>query len=288
MERQAGIAMKVLVAGSRGYCGVGIVQAFKQHGCQVIGLDLSEPTSVEADSSVQEIRADLLDFETLLAAMEGCQAVIDAALYRPGNIPEDRLPKLLLPGNDTPFDFTSVQTFQVNVTGTLYLLEAARQLRLQQVVLLSSARVIWDHFVGRNGETLSPGFQANAETPLNFSDAYGLSKYLQEQLGQFYADEYGISITLFRPWWVVDGATDTNRMNIPLAKDTIPLSPAGMVDRNDLGEACYLALQHPEISCEIFYPVSGPDCERYFDIQPLIRRLGWQPVYSFDHLARNP
>jgi nucleoside-diphosphate-sugar epimerase len=279
--------MKVLVAGSRGYCGVGIVQALRRHGCQVVGYDLSEPAGSKADPGIREIQADLLDFELLAKAVEGCQAVIDAAIYSLVEAPRTNRAGNHLPNSTVPFDLTNIDTFQVNVRGTLNLLEAARQNGLRQVVVLSSARVVWDYFVGQDGKELPPGFQVNAETPLRFSDFYGLSKYLQEQLCAHYARDYGFSITLFRPWWVVDGAADRNRWDRPLAEDTVLLSPAGMVDRLDLGEACYLALQHPEISCEIFYPAAGPGCERYFDVQTLIDRLGWNPTYRFPHLARN-
>ena len=280
--------MRVLVAGSRGYCGKGIVWALRQRGWQGVGVDLSDPDSEETGSGWHEIQADILDAEFLLKAMAGCQAVIDAVIYRPGDVRAGSGRKIHLPAGRGQFDLTNTLMFQVNVSGTLSLLEAARQAQVQQVVLLSSARVVWDHFVGPDGKELSPepGFRVDSGTPLKFSDQYGLSKYLQERLGAFYASEFGLSVTILRPWWVVDGEAGCNRYGQPLLQDTIPLSPAGMVDRVDLGEACCLALLHPEFICEIFYPTAGPGCERYFDVQPLIEKLGWQPKHTFPHLVK--
>ena len=64
------------------------------------------------------------------------------------------------------------------------------------------------------------------------------------------------------------------------------MAPAGLVCRYDLGELVNLAMQHPEINYGIFYPVTGPNCERYFDVAPLQSKLGWVPRYSFQELAQ--
>ena len=85
---------------------------------------------------------------------------------------------------------------------------------------------------------------------------------------------------------MVDGRLDTNRMGRPLAEDTIPLSPAGMVDRVDLGEACYQALIHPMDGCQVYYPLAGLGSSRLFDTEKLRRELNWHPVYTFSHLER--
>ena len=277
--------MKVLVAGSRGYCGLGIVRALLEHGHQVLGFDRS-PLEAQPDSDRhEEILGDITDLEFLFRAVEGCQAVVNSSIYRDvaGNEWKDSAHQAPI-SSFVPHDLL---TYQVNTAGTMNLLEAARQYGLQRAVLLSSARVVWDHFVSRDQTVIQTDLRVTANSPLNYSDMYGFSKHLQELVGKYYADEYGLPVIIFRPWWVVDGPENRNRYGQSLADDPIPLSPTGMVCRYDLGEACALALEHPEIRDDIFYPVAGPGCERYFDVEHLHRTLGWQPRYTFQDLARS-
>jgi hypothetical protein len=51
-----------------------------------------------------------------------------------------------------------------------------------------------------------------------------------------------------------------------------------------MGEICHLALQHPEMQYEVFYPIAGPGADRFFDVAYLKKQLGWQPRYTFDDL----
>ncbi len=272
--------MKVLVAGSRGYCGRGVVQALRRHGWPVVGFDVLPLETLPADPEHVEFSGDIGDVDFLARAVAGCQGVINATVYRPS---DPRLRAALAPGS--PLETADILQQRISVTGTFNLLEVAWQSGVRQAVLLSSGRVVWDHFVRRDQSAVAPGWQATAETPLNYSDAYGLSKHLQELVGRHFAAVHGMAVTIFRPWWVVDGGLDRNRMDEPLAADTVPLSPAGMVDYRDLGEACYLALLHQRPGAEIYYPVAGPGCDDHFDAARLRRDLGWRPVYTFDHLA---
>ena len=217
----------------------------------------------------------------LSKALSGCQAIVHSVIYQPLS-PRGPL-ALSNPAVEIPFSSQNLLTYQINTLGSFHIFELAYQMRIRQVVLLSSARVIWDHFVGGN-RLRNTNFRAEANSPLNFSDQYGLSKHLQEEIARAYALEYGISVIVFRPWWVVDGPLGLNRLGQPLSEDRIPLSPTGMVCRYDLAEAVCLALQHPDLHFAIYYPVAGPDCERYFDVETLEQDLGWRPRYTFRDL----
>jgi hypothetical protein len=94
-----------------------------------------------------------------------------------------------------------------------------------------------------------------------------------------------MSVITLRPWWIVDGPENCNRYGVDLTLDTHPLTPAGLICRYDLGEIIHLALQRADINYDIFYPVTGPDSEQYFDTTHLEDVLGWKPHYDFHELA---
>ncbi|MCC7352633.1 MAG: NAD(P)-dependent oxidoreductase [Anaerolineae bacterium] len=267
--------MKILVTGSRGWCGVGIVKGLLERGHEVVGLDVSPVTAGYEDRpDYREIQGDVTDQYLLASLVQGCDAVVHAAvgIFQSRDAPDGTL------------DEGNIKSYDVTVTGTLYLLEAMRQNNVRQFVLLSSAAVVLDHIAGPN-RTVKEYF-LDAQTPLNFSSFYGLTKLLQERLAAFYARQYNMSVVALRLWWVVDGPTYRTKNGVPLAEDTFYLSPTGMLDRYDLGEICHLALQRPDIVYEIFYPVAGPHPERYFDVERVRRELGWQPRYTFEDVVR--
>ena len=276
--------MKILVTGNLGYCGIGIVKVLLEHGCQVTGFDRASPEDWVHRSNFQQVQGDITDLTAILPAMQGCDAVVHAAIgtrvleeeFQPYSLP--RLP-------DRKIDYSNLLPFHINVTGTFLIFEAARQTGIHQIVNLSSAAVVFHHVIDREDGSVHE-YRLEANSPPNFRGYYGMNKHLQEQIGGFYAREYELSTITLRPWWVVDGPANRNRMGIDLTEDVHPLTPAGLVCRYDLGEAVWLALEHPEIRYDVFYPVAGPNCDRYFDVEHLERTLGWKPRYNFQELAQ--
>lgn len=271
--------MKVLVTGNLGFVGVGIVEALLAQGHTVVGFDRQAPADPVAAPNFQQITGDITNVDALGAALEGCAAVVHSAIgtrVRDVDVAEYGLARERI-------DNTNLLPFRVNVDGTYNLFEVARQLGIRQVVNISSAAVVYDHLIARNGQVQD--YQVTAASPPNFRSHYGLTKYLQEQIGDFYAREHDFSVITLRPWWVVDGPAHQNRLGVDLIYDVHPLTPAGLCCRTDVGEMVHLALQHPEIRSDIFYPVKSPNSERYFDIAHAEQVLGWRPRYHFEALA---
>ena len=113
--------MKVLVTGSTGQLGSGIVSALRVRGDDVRGLVLSgEPTGSLEENGATAVEGDLLDSRSLRAAVEGVEAVFHAAGmvdYSP--IHRDRI-------------------FAVNVEGTRNLLDACADGGVQRLVHTST------------------------------------------------------------------------------------------------------------------------------------------------------
>ena len=179
--------MKILFTGSRGYCGGAMVQALLEEGHEVVGLDISPlPDGYRDQAKHREIQGDITDPQLLFSLLEGCQAVVHAAISR--YIPAE--PRR--PGD--PLQDNHIQHYEANVIGTVNLLEAARQRNVRQFVLISSTAVVLGHLVGPDNSVYE--FRVDAHTPPNFQGPYSFVKYLQEQLCEFYARTYGLSVTV--------------------------------------------------------------------------------------------
>ena len=189
-----------------------------------------------------------------------------------------------LPGRT--IEYGNILFYRTAVYGSFNVFETARQIGIHQVVNMSSAAVVFHQIIDRADGSVHE-CMVDADTPPCDNGFYGFTKHIQEQIAEFYAREYDMSVVTFRPWWVVDGPTCRNRYGVSLTEDTHPLSPAGLVCRYDLGEACRLALDRPDIRYDVFYPVAGPRSEHYFDVEHIQRELGWQPHHTFEELARD-
>ncbi len=273
--------MKVLVTGSSGYCGIGIVRVLLQHGYSVTGFSLDgkdEALDVPQFSSVQ---GDLTDFNAIFAALDGVDAIVHSAV---GSRVVREMPADILGGIRKP-DFNLVTPFHINVGGTFNVFEAARQRGIHKVVNLSSGAVIYHQIIDPIDNHIHQ-IRVGADTPPAVREDYGITKLLQEQIGWYYSYHYGLSVPTLRPWWVVDGETGLTRLDHRLEDDPIDaLGSAGWVDRWDLGEAVRLSLEK-EIAYGIFYLASTEYSNLFFDLEPARQVLGWQPRYRFEAEVR--
>ncbi|MCC7352635.1 MAG: NAD(P)-dependent oxidoreductase [Anaerolineae bacterium] len=270
--------MKILVTGSRGYCGVAMVPALLERGHEVVGLDVTPlPDGYRDRENHREVQGGITDPQLLFSLLDGCHAVVHAAIGR-YVAPEPRR-------SDEPFQDNHIRYYDINVSGTVNLLEAARQRNARQFVLISSTAVVLGHLLGPDNSVYE--FRVDAHTPPNFQGPYSFSKFIQEQFCEFYARTHGLSVTVLRPCWVVDGPSGLTKFGAPVTNpgEWFPFAPTGFVDRHDLGVACHLALQRPDIVYDIFYPVAGTEPERYFDVEHIRRELGWYPRYTFADVA---
>jgi nucleoside-diphosphate-sugar epimerase len=269
--------MKILVTGSRGYAGIGVVPALVDQGHEVIGLDVSPlPEGYAPQANYREVVGSITDSALLAELVPGCGAIVHAALGHFQVMPERK------PGQ--PVQRQAIDAYDVTVEGTIQLLEAMRKYNVRQMVLFSTAAVVLDHVGGPHNAVYE--VRLDAQTPPKHHSFYGLAKQFQEQVAEFYARAYGLSVITFRIWVVVDGPRHLTKYGTPLEAMEFFFSPTGMVDRYDLGLACHMALQRPDITYDVFYPVAGPEPERYFDVEHLRKELRWHPRYTFAHLVR--
>jgi nucleoside-diphosphate-sugar epimerase len=216
--------LKILITGSSGYLGRQAVRTALERGFEVRGLD-RRPSGVE-QSSFQESVGDIVDAETVTAAVMGCDAVfhLAAALAQ--------------------FEPDEGRMHQINVTGTANLLSAALRHRVEKFIFMSSVEVygVEVPLPCREDASLRPVCQ------------YGLDKVEAEELCRRHSDK-GLNITVFRPP-TINGPGQNEPFLLAqmeaVSRGRPAILPGGgrtrlqMVDVTDVCQAMFLALDHPE------------------------------------------
>lgn len=163
---------KFLVTGAAGFIGSNLVEALLKLGYDVRGLDnfstgkRENLEGCEGDDHFELIEGDIRDLATCMRACEGVDYVLHQAAW--GSVPRSiELPILYE---------------EINVRGTLNMLEAARSNRVKKFVYASSSSVYGDDpnlpkIEGREGKALSP---------------YALTKRVNEEYARLYARLYGL------------------------------------------------------------------------------------------------
>lgn len=164
--------MRILVTGGAGFIGSHTVDAARVAGYSVRVLDdLSSGDRANLAHAVEFVEGDVTDAATVRQAMAGCTAVIHLAARV--SVPQSlREP---------------MHTYHVNTTGTVTLLDAARELGVQRFVLASTCAVYGD----------LPGCQVE-ESPVQPLVPYSASKLMAEQWVQLYARAFGMQTVVLR------------------------------------------------------------------------------------------
>lgn len=161
-----------LVTGGAGFIGSNLCEALLENGYRVCCLDdLSNGKQENVDIFINNpeytfIQGDIRDFDTCMNACKDVDYVLHQAAW--GSVPRSiKMPVLYE---------------EINIKGTLNMLEAARQNNVKKFVYASSSSVYGDEpklpkQEGREGNLLSP---------------YALTKSVNEQYAKIYTDLYNL------------------------------------------------------------------------------------------------
>jgi len=161
-----------LVTGGAGFIGSNLCEAILKLGYIVRCLDdLSTGKQENVDLFISHpnytfIKGDIRDLDTCLSATQGVNYVLNQAAW--GSVPRSIEMPLLYE--------------EINIRGTLNMMEAARQNGVKKFVYASSSSVYGNHPVlpkreGAEGKLLSP---------------YALTKRVDEEYGRLYTELYGL------------------------------------------------------------------------------------------------
>ena len=165
--------MKHVVTGGCGFIGSHLVDRLVGLGHEVVVVDdLSTNEDRQVNPGAALIEGSITDLDLVRSATEGADCVFHTAAWA-------RVPRSI----DDP-----VGTHEVNVNGTLNVLQAARENGVGRVVYSSSSSVYGDQDTHVMREDMTP----NPKSP------YALHKLIGEQYGSMFARLFGMSVVSLR------------------------------------------------------------------------------------------
>ncbi len=167
--------MRVLITGGTGHIGKATTERLLQNGWDVRILDIAPKTEI---SDVEYVEGNILDYDSLLKHTKGCDAVIHLAAIRG---------PILAPAHEL---------FNVNVTGTFNVFEAAAASGIGKVAQASSINALGAYF--SIGDIKPQYFPIDEEHPSFTTDPYSFSKQIIEPIGDYYWRRDGISSVALR------------------------------------------------------------------------------------------
>jgi nucleoside-diphosphate-sugar epimerase len=193
--------MRVLVTGAAGFVGLNVVEALLARGDDVIAFgDVAIPAPARAAFAASrgtciETIGDVRDARAVSEAVESHSpnAIVHAAALTPGPRTEQSM---------------TAAAVEVNVLGTVRVLEAAARNRIERVVLLSSAAVYGDSGFG-------PEPLDESQTPPRPRTLYAVTKHAAEAIGLRYGRTAELSVAAarlvaaFGPWERDTGVRET-------------------------------------------------------------------------------
>ncbi len=168
--------MNILVTGGGGFIGSHLVDLLLEHEHFVTVLDNfstgKRSNLPQVHSQLQVVEGDIRNADTASQAAEGCDAIVHLAAVASVQASVD----------------DPIGTHEVNLIGTVNLLEAAKQHSIKRFVFASSAAVYGNTEVMPVSET----------TSLSPLTPYAADKLASEYYIDFYRRQYGFSPAVFR------------------------------------------------------------------------------------------
>jgi UDP-glucose 4-epimerase len=275
--------MNVLVTGGAGFIGSHIAQTLLQEGHSVRVLDnfstgkrenIEELVQRFNGHSLEVLEGDVRNASDVDQAMRGVEVLFHEAAFV--SVPQSM---------DEP------QTcFDVNITGTSLLFEAARQAGVRRAVVASSAAVY--------GE--SDALPLMEETPLQPKSPYAVSKRVNEMYAELFTGAFGFEVAALRYFNVYGPRQRPDSMYaaaVPIFArrllDNKPVTVYGdggqtrdLINVRDIVRANLIASEHPNAAGKIFNICTGIET-RLLDLLDVMYEL-LPDAPSHEHAAPRP
>ena len=165
-----------LVTGGAGFIGSHLVQALVQRGHRVRVLDNLatgfRENLAEVANAIEFVEGDLRDFDTVCTAMQKVEVI-----YHEAALPS------VARSVQNPLDSNNT-----NITGTLNVLTAARDLRVRRVVMASSSSIYGSNPALPKEESMTPA-------PVS---PYAVTKFTGELYARVFSQLYGLETVCLR------------------------------------------------------------------------------------------
>jgi len=211
---------KILITGASGYIGKHLLPVLVEE-FEIIVFDKNPPSLKE---KVKFFQGDLKNYEDIFKALSGIEAVIHLAAVTGGK--------------------ETFPTLETNIRGTYNLAEAAIHKGVKKIIFASSIAAY-----GCLEKDWYPEYLPVDENhPCKPQDAYGLSKYLGEEILRFYSRKENLEVITLRFAGVYD----------PSIFDPLHIRKEGksvlwsLIDVRDVTEGIKLALKTPLKGYQVF------------------------------------
>lgn len=159
----------VLIFGSAGFVGSYLAQEFYSHGYSVYGTDIA-PLKSSQHCFNEYILMNMLDYDKVLKLIEHASPDYIINLAAISSVGDSwKIPQ---------------KAVEVNINGTLNILEAVRNIGIKSKILLVGSSEEYEI----SDSPISEGY------PLNASNPYGITKIAQENFAEIYRKSYGLDI----------------------------------------------------------------------------------------------
>lgn len=272
--------MRAFVTGSTGLLGNNLVRALVARGHEVVGLVRSEEKGrrLIGDTGARLVVGDMRDVAGFAAALDGCEIVFHTAAY---------FREYYGRGDH------AAALDEINVKGTVALLEEADRRGVRRVVHTSSSGAIG---------TTRDGSEANEDTPpgaIQESNLYFRSKVAGDAAIRAWRATRGMDVVEILPGWMWGpgdaGPTAAGQLVMDFLARKIPAVPDGgtsVVDARDVADAMIAAAERGRGGER--YIVAG----EYREVAEMLRgleaatgvagpslRLPYFLIYGFAYLA---
>jgi len=167
----------VMVTGASGFVGTHVVKYLREHGLKVIAVLHDEVVwskwLQESLADTVRVKGDVRDTQFIMRVLNqyGVTDVIHLAAQ-----------SIVKRAYKDP-----VNTYSINIMGTVSILEAARQLQTPKILIQSTDKVYGDNL------------QATVDSKLVPTEPYGTSKVCVDVIAQTYRQTYGMPVVVTRP-----------------------------------------------------------------------------------------
>ncbi len=260
---------RYLVTGGAGFIGSHIVRALLEQGAAVRVLDnfssgkrenLEGLGSHKNGSCFEIVEGDVRNVSIVADAVRDVEVIFHEAAFV--SVPESM---------EKPQD-----CFDVNITGTSTLFEAARKAGVRRVVIASSAAVYGD----------SDALPLKEDTPLRPLSPYAVSKRVDEMYAGLYTQSFGLEVVALRYFNVYGPRQRPDSMYaaaVPIfirrLRDSKPITIFGdggqtrdLIFVGDVTRANLIASDHPSAAGKIFNICTGQST-RLLDLLDVLFRL---------------
>ena len=261
--------MKYLVTGGAGFIGSHIVETLLEQGNTVRVLDnfsTGKPENLNGltqrfnSRQLEVLEGDVRNLPDLKEAVHDVEIVFHEAAFVsvPQSMQEPQI------------------CFDINVTGTSLLFDAARRAGVQRVIVASSAAVY--------GE--SDAFPLAEDTPLDPLSPYAVSKRVKEMYAELFTSSFGLEVVALRYFNVYGPRQRPDSMYaaaVPIFArrllDGKPVTIYGdggqtrdLINVHDVVRANLIASQHPDAAGGIFNVCTGIET-RLLDLLDVMHEL---------------